>query len=204
MKPAYKPSSFYPNKKEEQPDGDYALNLVLNRQLDEYKELISRYPHLINMKDKEHGNVALHVAASRGDMGLATFLISRGADPNVRDIFGNGPLHYAIDKGKKSVAELLLNNGANPNLQDFRGNSPIHVACTNNDVDGVKVMIQFSADPDMPDLQDVKPRDKTNSPLIRSLIDRRIHALHVGQQQEAQQTVQWMSFGVGLGMMIAP
>eukprot|EP00981_Chlorochromonas_danica_P000471 scaffold98_cov248-Ochromonas_danica.AAC.12 len=52
----------------------------------------------------------------------------------------------------------------------------------------------------MGDLQDVKPREKTNSPLIRGLIDRRIHALHGGEQEEAKQTVQWMSFGVGLGV----
>lgn len=191
--------SFYSNKREAIPDADQALSLLLSGEVENFKELISRYPHLINAKDKGHGNVALHVVASKGDIALATFLVARGADLNVQDIFGNGPLHYAIDKGKRSVAEMLLNSGANPNLQDFRGSSPLHVACLHNDVDSVKLLIKFNSDPDMSDIQDVKPREKTNSPLIRSLIDRRIQALHGGDQHEAQQTVQWMSFGVGLG-----
>lgn len=198
MRSASKPFSFYSTKPEE-PDGDQALSLLLKGQADDFRELMSRCPQLINTKDRQHGNVPLHVASSKGDLAMVSFLLSRGAETNVQDIFGNGPLHYAIDKGKRAVAEALLNSGANSNMQDYRGNSPLHVACTNNDVDSVKLLLKFNADPDMPDMQDVKPREKANSPLIRSLIDRRIHALHGGEAEQANQSIQWMSMGVGLG-----
>jgi len=35
--------------------------------------------------------------------------------------------------------------------------------------------------------------------MIKSLIDRRVHQLTVGEQESQKQTMQWMSLGVGLG-----
>jgi ankyrin repeat protein len=196
-----KPFSFYSPKREE-PDADQAISLILNGKIDDFKQLLSQCPPLVNTKDKFNGNVFLHVACSKGDLSLASYLISHGAETNIQDIFGNAPLHYAVDKCKLSVAEMLLNNAANSNLQDFRGNSPLHIACINNDVEAVKLLLKYNADPDMPDRNGIKPREKVQSPYIRSLIDRRIHALHEGEQEQANQVVQFLSLGVGLGKVV--
>lgn len=181
---------------------DVALEMILNGEIDAFKDFVVRNPSAINMKDRQNGNVPLHIAVSRGDLGLVTFMLRSGANPNIQDNFGNSALHYAADKGKTSAMELLLQAGANPNAQDFRGNSPIHNACGNNDVESVKMLLKWNADPELTDFAEVLPRDKTRSPMIKGLIDRRIHSMNGGDAEKATQSMNWMSFGVGLGVGI--
>ena len=83
------------------------------------------------MKD-ERGNVTMHVAASRGLLEMMAFLIRKGANIDIQDIYGNTPLLYAIDKNQVDAVELLIKNGANVHITDFRGNSPLHSACSQN------------------------------------------------------------------------
>jgi hypothetical protein len=180
-------------------DPNECIGFLLHSQIEEFKSYVSRYPYVINMKERDNGNVPLHVVSSKGDLGLMNFLIQNGAELHVQDIFGNTPLHYATDKAKRSAVELLINSGANANLQDFRGNAPLHLACVNNDIDTVKLLLKFNADPEITDLNDMKPGDRTNSPMIKILLDRRINAVRTGEADSAAQSVQWMSFGVGLG-----
>jgi hypothetical protein len=178
------------------------LDMILQGDIEEFKQFVVRNPSAINLQDRQNGNVALHIAVSRGDLGLTTFLLRSGANPNIQDSFGNSSLHYAADKGKTAAMELLLQNGANPNAQDFRGNTPLHNACANNDVEAVKMLIKWNADPELTDFGDALPRDKTRSPMIKGLIDRRIHSIHGGDTEKATQSMNWMSFGVGLGVGI--
>jgi uncharacterized protein len=180
-------------------DPDESIRFILQGDIDGFKQYVLRFPNGVNAKDQAHGSVPLHVASSKGDTALISFLLHAGAQLNIQDMFGNSPLHYATDKCRRPAMEMLLQNGANANLQDFRGNSPLHVACTNNDVDSVKLLLQYQSDPELPDFQNVAPRDKTKSPMVRSILDRKIHAINGGDATSAQQTVQWMSFGVGLG-----
>ncbi len=187
------------HEKKETGDANIAMEFLIEGNLDEFRAYVSRFPYVINMKERDNGNVPLHVASSRGDLGLMNFLLQLGAEVNVQDIFGNSPLHYAADKGKRSAMELLMNSGANNNLQDYRGNAPLHLACSNNDIDTVKLLLKFNADPEICDLNDLKPGDRTNAPMIKILLDRRINAVRTGEADTAQQSVQWMSFGVGLG-----
>jgi hypothetical protein len=63
----------------------------------------------------------------------------------------------------------------------------------------VKVLLKWNADLELTDFADIVPRDKTKSPMIRGLIDRRITSIHGGDATNASQSVNWMSFGVGLG-----
>jgi hypothetical protein len=65
------------------------------------------------------------------------------------------------------------------------------------------MLLQYQADPELPDFNNIKPRDKTNSPMVKSILDRRIHAINGGDADAAKQTVQWMSFGVGLGKTLS-
>lgn len=181
-------------------DPDMCIELILRGNIEEFKDLMMKNPQAVNLKERGYGNVPLHVAASKGDSNLVSFLIRLGAHPNMQDIFGNSPLHYATDKSKYATMELLVISGANPNLQDNKGNSPLHSACINNDVDAVKMLLKLNADPELTDFMDSMPRDKARSPMIRSLLDRRIHALRGGDEEQATQSVHWMSFGVGLGV----
>jgi len=189
--------------KEDRPrvfDPQISIDLLLNGETEAFREHITAYPTCVDMKDTTNGNVPLHIICSRGDMFLINFMIAKGANLNTQDLFGNSALHYATDKGKQPAVELLLKSGANANLQDHRGNSPLHIACVNNDVEVVRTLLKYNADPELMDFSDMKPRDKTKSPMIKSLIDRRIHQITIGDQESQKQTIQWMSLGVGLGV----
>lgn len=180
-------------------DPDLSIELILRGSIEEFKEYMLRNPQLVNTRDRNHGNVPLHVASSKGDVQLISFLLRTGAHLTIQDVFGNSSLHYATDKGRISAMDLLLQAGANPNQQDFKGNSPIHVACSNNDTEAVKVLLKWNADPEITDFADILPRDKTRSPMIKGLIDRRLQSIHGGDADKAGQSMNWMSFGVGLG-----
>jgi hypothetical protein len=192
----------FQQQRKDLPDADYCMELLLQGNIEEFRTYVAHFPYVVNMKDGDHGNVPLHVASSKGDLGLMNYLLQNGAEVNIQDIFGNSPLHYAADKGKRSAVELLIQAGANSNLQDFRGNAPLHLACANNDIDTVKLLLKFNADPEITDLNDMKPGDRSNSPMIKILLDRRVNSIRTGEADTAQQSVQWMSLGVGLGKFL--
>lgn len=180
-------------------DPQIALQYLFEGEFEVFKEFVVSNPLCLNVKDTTNGNVPLHILSSRGDLVMMTFVINQGADVNIQDIFGNSAVHYATDKGKRTAVELLLQCGANANLQDHRGNAALHCACVNNDVETVRILLKYQADPELLDFDDMKPRDKTKSPMIRSLIDRRVHQINGGEEDAKKQTFQWMSLGVGLG-----
>eukprot|EP01031_Cornospumella_fuschlensis_P030823 gene30823-37239_t len=149
-----KPFSFYSSSVQEPNIQDLLTLLFQPGHADDFKEVLSQYPHLINRKEPDFGNVAIHIASSRGNIGMTNYLISRGADLTIQDIFGNTALHYAVDKGKHLIIEVLLQARANVNQVDFRGCSPLHNACVNNDVESVKLLIKYNADPELADQKD--------------------------------------------------
>lgn len=180
------------------------IGIALSGDIDKFREYVSIYPDVINVKEKEHGNVALHVASSKGNLSMASLLMSRGANVNVQDIFGNSPLHYAVDKKRKDMVEMLIKCGADVNMKDFRGNTPLHSACVNNDIEIVRILLLHNADPESSDLSAVKPIQKTTQAPIKALIERKIQMNHGGDEDQAAKIVTMMSFGIGLGNLQNP
>ena len=87
------------------------------------KQLADEDPSLVNRSAKYvtyyiGSGTPLHNAASRGHMEIVKFLLSRGADPNLREE-GIAPygraLYSAVYDGHFEIAKLLLEHGANPN-----------------------------------------------------------------------------------------
>lgn len=56
----------------------------------------------------------LGVAAAKGDVPLAAFLIDKGAHLDRVDLGGSTPLANAVDQGQLAMVELLLARGADP------------------------------------------------------------------------------------------
>ncbi len=100
----------------------------------------------VNASSPDYGS-ALVVAASTGHEPVALFLLEKGADPNVADIWGFAPLHYALADGitaivmsrkriptdrywvRSNMPELvksLLEQGANPNARVGKGFPPFN------------------------------------------------------------------------------
>lgn len=62
------------------------IKITLNGELERFKDYMFSYPKVINMKDPEHGSVALHCACSKGFMAMVSLLVRNGADCNVQGI----------------------------------------------------------------------------------------------------------------------
>ena len=56
----------------------------------------------------DNGLTALHWACDRRHRALASELLRRGADPNIKDQYGETPLHYALGMGDEGMAEELV------------------------------------------------------------------------------------------------
>jgi ankyrin repeat protein len=74
-------------------------------------------------------------------------LLSRGVDPNMRDVNGLTLLHAAAWCGDESAAEHLLKAGADPNARDAEGNTPLHVAARRMFPQVALLLLKHGADP---------------------------------------------------------
>jgi len=82
------------------------------------------------------GATPLHKAAFGGNIEVAKYLISKGADINDTCDEGLTPLHYTAldtgkteeDDGKVKVAKLLVSKGADINAKTLRGNTPLDIS----------------------------------------------------------------------------
>jgi ankyrin repeat protein len=72
------------------------------------------------------GATPLILAASNGNIEVVKFLVSKGADVNVRDnVRDNTPLSDAAFSGNLTVVEFLVSKGANVNTKNDEGCTPL-------------------------------------------------------------------------------
>eukprot|EP00096_Caligus_rogercresseyi_P005182 TRINITY_DN2017_c1_g2_i1.p1 TRINITY_DN2017_c1_g2~~TRINITY_DN2017_c1_g2_i1.p1 ORF type:complete len:154 (-),score=34.20 TRINITY_DN2017_c1_g2_i1:471-932(-) len=71
----------------------------------------------INISDS-NDVTALRFAAQYGHLEIAKYLLSKGADPNLRAKDGLDPLLSAVGEGNKDMVQLLLEHGALPNSRN--------------------------------------------------------------------------------------
>ncbi|XP_039454486.1 ankyrin repeat and EF-hand domain-containing protein 1a isoform X2 [Oreochromis aureus] len=76
---------------------------------------------LINLTEPKDGVGVLHVAVSANSLELVTFLLSKGADPNVQDKRGRTPIMLAAELGNDPIVSLLAHSEANLRLLDVEG-----------------------------------------------------------------------------------
>ena len=71
------------------------------------------------INEKDFGNTHLIKAAQNKNHNLAnelaSFLLAKGADPNVYNWHGKTPLLYALHRKNYDLAQILIDNGADPN-----------------------------------------------------------------------------------------
>ena len=79
----------------------------------------------------------LHKAAHEGNIEIVKFLVSEGADVNIKSPNGSTPLHQAAasentaDVAKRvEIAKFLIFQGAEVNVKNDKGETPLGVANT--------------------------------------------------------------------------
>ncbi len=83
----------------------------------------------INKQDGA-GFTALHFACQENNIELVELLIERGAELEIRDVYGNTPLIRAVSsfRGNGEVIDYLLSKGADMNVKNDYGHSAIEWA----------------------------------------------------------------------------
>lgn len=106
---------------------------------------------LVNTRDYTTGETALIITIKRRDLSWSSFMLSRGANPNVKDGKGNSALHFTALLGFPEGATLLLARGAQVNLGNSSGETPLIIAVQQRNLQMVRLLLANGADPKLAD-----------------------------------------------------
>ena len=108
------------------------LHLVANR---DCAELLIDFGANINDQSNRDRQTPLHGAVSMHDPELVQYLLSHGANPNLRDVQGQTPLHYIAGDGvtgpvenMERIAKSLLIAKVDATLRDANGKTAYEIA----------------------------------------------------------------------------
>jgi uncharacterized protein len=105
----------------------------------------------INARDSSTGEGALHILVRGRDLTWLSFLLARGARPDIQSNDGTTPLILAAQIGWQEGAGQLLARGANANLGNRRGETPLMAAVQSRDIGMVRLLLAARADPNQTD-----------------------------------------------------
>ena len=104
-----------------------------------------------------HGQNALHIAAHRGQVGLASQLMAMKTprfNPQAKDNYGNHALHLAAASGSPKMTAAMVNAvGAQAFKGNNAGKTPVHIAAELKNNDALAALI-INATPEDLDAQD--------------------------------------------------
>lgn len=106
---------------------------------------------IVNTKDRDTGETALHIVTKRRDPPWMGFLLQNNADPNARDTDGNTPIILAASTGFSDGVRLMIAGKAQVDAANNRGETALIKAVLVRDVASVQLLLEYGADPDRPD-----------------------------------------------------
>lgn len=106
---------------------------------------------IVNTRDVSTGESALHIVTTRRDLTWMQFLVSRGANANIRDNRGTTPLQIAAGLGFVEGVDYLISAGARVDESDNTGETPLIGAVHRRDLVLVRTLLKAGANPDRPD-----------------------------------------------------
>jgi ankyrin repeat protein len=121
------------------------------------KRLVDANAALANLPDKDR-STPLHLAAARGAVSIAEYLLEKGAVLEASNAEGNTPLHAAAASDAVGMIALLPERQADVNATNTRRYRPLHAAIFSGKDAAARVLIERGAD-----LRQQK--DGANSPL---------------------------------------
>lgn len=141
---------------------------------------------LVNAKDYDSGEAALHIVVKRRDSTWLAFLLGKGAKPDIRDKNGNTPLAAAAQLGFVEGVQTLIGVGAGVNIANNRGETPLILAVHNRDLPTTRHLLAAGANPLQPDriagksARDYASEDRRSAAILK-LIDEAKPAKPKGQ-----------------------
>lgn len=130
---------------------------------------------VINSRDVTTGDTALHLVVARRDNSWLTFLLAKGANPNLTDNNGNTPLMDAVQARFEEGARSLLTYNAQVDKANGSGETPLIRAVQLRDVGLVRLLVAQGANPDKRDsiagmsARDYAERDARTPGLVEAL-----------------------------------
>ena len=114
---------------------------------------------VIDARDITTGESALHIVVERRDLTWLRFLLTKGANPNIRDNKGVTPLVLATQIGFIDGAGQLIAKGAKVDIPNSTGETPLIAAVHNHDIELLRLLLHAGADPDRADSSGRRARD---------------------------------------------
>lgn len=130
---------------------------------------------VVNLRDPSSGEAALHIVTKGRDYTWLSFLLGKGARPDIQNGSGETALLLAAQIGWTDGAELLLSHGATVDLPNQRGETPLIIAVQHRDVPMVRLLLSHGADPKRTDhavgysALDYARQDSRAAPVLRLL-----------------------------------
>jgi ankyrin repeat protein len=107
---------------------------------------------IVNVKDRQTGEAALHIVTRRNDsLYLRALLQQPDINPNIEDARGNTPLIIAAERGWVEGVSILIRYKANVNIANKAGETPLIRAVQVHDQELVDSLLKAGADPDRTD-----------------------------------------------------
>lgn len=127
----------------------------------------------INIRDGDTGEGVLHILVRGRDLTWLSYMLARGARPNLQAGDGSTPLGLAAQIGWLEGAEQLIARGATVDLPNGRGETPLILAVHGRHAELVQLLLTQGADPNRQDSAagysalDYARRDTRNPNLLR-------------------------------------
>ena len=133
------------------------MTAVFSNDLAAVKEILCANPEMNINFQTGSGYTPLMFAMQNKDTKILKYLLSHGADPNIRDNRGFTLLLQNTDADSEKI-ELVLNNGADPNVTDAMNCTLLNVLCKfslgDETLKTVKILLSHGADPNIRDTHD--------------------------------------------------
>lgn len=131
---------------------------------------------VINARDITNGHTALHIVVERRDATWLSFLLGKGANPNIANNRGDYPLTLAVQLNFVEGVEQLVKGGARIDIANSAGETPLISAVHARNTTLMRVLLEAGADPDHYDNSGRSARDyaqlQPNGDVLLGVIDR--------------------------------
>ncbi|WHO39086.1 ankyrin repeat domain-containing protein [Sphingobium sp. AP49] len=130
---------------------------------------------VVNSRDVNSGETALHIVIARRDNSWLTFMLAKGANPNLADNNGTTPLLLAVQNRFEEGVRTLLTHNAQVDKTNGSGETPLIRAVQLRDIGIVRLLVAQGANPDKRDTiagmsaRDYAQRDNRTPGLIDAL-----------------------------------